>query len=194
MQQSRGFTIIEMLVSMALFTSIMTISVASLLVVIDANGKAQSQQVVANNVAFAIDLMSRELRMGERYHCSSFSSITTGPAPGSLQDDPQNCTNGNTAIAFTDVRTGERKAFSINNNVIMQKVGDTGEWQPLTGSEMTVTDLAFTVTGASASDNVQPSVTIFIAADSMTGAGNLDTDLQTTMQLQTTVVQRKLDV
>ncbi len=59
----------EMMVAVALFTIVMTVSMGALLALIDANKKAQATQSVMNNLNIALDGMVRAIRMGTEYHC-----------------------------------------------------------------------------------------------------------------------------
>ncbi|MEK7093249.1 MAG: type II secretion system protein, partial [Patescibacteria group bacterium] len=75
---SRGFTLIEMIVSVGLFAVVMIICVAALLSLVDANKKAQAIQSVMNNLNVAVDGMVRSIRMGTNYHCGTDLSVTSG--------------------------------------------------------------------------------------------------------------------
>ncbi|MEL6804355.1 MAG: type II secretion system protein, partial [Bacteroidota bacterium] len=66
----RGFSLIELLVSVSIYIVVITMAVGTLLVLIDANAKAQNMQDVMTNLTFAIDSMTREVRTGRGYYCS----------------------------------------------------------------------------------------------------------------------------
>lgn len=65
----RGFTLVEMIVSLALFSIVITISVGALLVLIGTNEQLQGEQTVMTNLSFALDSMTREIRTGTEYFC-----------------------------------------------------------------------------------------------------------------------------
>ncbi len=65
----RGFTLVEMLVAIGVFMSVMTVSVSALITVIDVNKRNQSIKTVVDNVSFALDEMSRNMRTGSDYRC-----------------------------------------------------------------------------------------------------------------------------
>ena len=71
-----GFTLIEMIVSLALFATVATVSVGALLVLVASNVQLQNEQSVMTNLSFALDSMSREIRTGTDYFCDSQSTIT----------------------------------------------------------------------------------------------------------------------
>jgi prepilin-type N-terminal cleavage/methylation domain-containing protein len=70
-QTTAGFTLIEMIVSLALFSVVVTISVGALLVLIASNRQLQDEQAVLTNLSFALDSMTREIRTGSAYVCGS---------------------------------------------------------------------------------------------------------------------------
>lgn len=74
----KGFTLIEMIVSIAIFTIVALVAVGALLKIIDANKVSQSQQTVINSMDFTLESMSRELRTGSNYYC------ITGTGGGSI--------------------------------------------------------------------------------------------------------------
>ena len=71
-----GFTLVEMIVSVAIFTIVAFVAVGALLKVIDANKKSQSLKTSINNLNFALESLSREMRVGSNYTCISVSSVT----------------------------------------------------------------------------------------------------------------------
>jgi len=60
--RERGFTLVETIVSIGIFTVVMTFSMTALMSVIDASGKAQAIKTAINNVGFAIDTISVALQ------------------------------------------------------------------------------------------------------------------------------------
>lgn len=70
-----GFTLIEMLVSLSLFTIIVTITVGTLLVLLNSNRNLASGQSLMDTLSFSLDSMTREIRTGRQYFCGSTNSI-----------------------------------------------------------------------------------------------------------------------
>lgn len=199
-KQNRGFTLIEMLVSLALFAIVVTTSVGTLLVLIDANAKAQSIQIAINNLSFALDSMTRQMRTGTDFYCGN--NIATIQSSGNLRTGRRDCTSGGEGIAFTDSRTGERIGYAIQGpnpqgTEILRKVdvpsGSSGSWLSMTGDNIVVTELGFWVSGAADSlsdgDEFPPAITIYIEAEVGDVSG-----LGSTYQVQTTVTQRQYDL
>ena len=78
-----GFTLIEIIVSLAIFSIVAVIAIGALVRVTSANRQAQAIQSGVNNVSFVLDAISREVRVAEIFSCSlsapaSPSSITSG--------------------------------------------------------------------------------------------------------------------
>ncbi|MES3030885.1 MAG: type II secretion system protein [Patescibacteria group bacterium] len=65
----KGFTLVEMIVSLAIFTIVALVAVGALLKITDANKKSQTLKTAINNLNFALESMSREMRVGEDYNC-----------------------------------------------------------------------------------------------------------------------------
>jgi prepilin-type N-terminal cleavage/methylation domain-containing protein len=76
-----GFTLIEMIVSLALFSVVITITVGALLVLINTSSQLQEKQTVLTNLSFALDSMTREIRTGTNYFCWSRDN-QNGAIPG----------------------------------------------------------------------------------------------------------------
>jgi len=66
-RSARGFTLIEMIFSLSLFISVMTVAAGSMLSIIDANRKSQATNTAVDNLNFIIDDMSRTLRTGRTW-------------------------------------------------------------------------------------------------------------------------------
>ena len=59
-----GFTLIELMVSVALFAIVVMISMTAILSVVDSTKKAQSMKSVMNNLNFALETMTRSIKTG----------------------------------------------------------------------------------------------------------------------------------
>ncbi len=185
-RRAGGFSLIEMMVSVTLFIVVMTVSVGTLLALINANQKAQSLKSVINNLNFAMESMTRTIRTGSTYRCEDALS-DTGQLPTGFAD----CPSGKVGFVMTD-DTNKRVAYRINGTQIERRIADSsgngGTWVGLTASEVVIDGMRFYVTGTTLSDPIQPTVTISIRGHVGTKA-----DTQSTFNIQTTVSQRLLD-
>lgn len=196
-QSSRGFSLIEVLVSLSLFIVVITMGIGSLLVLINANAKAQNIQSAVGNVQFALDSMAREIRTGQAYYCSNSSA--TDITGGFVQVN--DCVNQGIYLSIieggdslTSGASNNRLAYRYNSvdRTIERKIG-SGSWLSLTDPSVSIDHMHFQVIGsATKSQNgsiVQPNVTIYIAG-SIAGVSATDADFT----LQTTVTKRVLDI
>jgi len=75
---SSGFTLIEMIVSLAIFSIVAVVALGALMKIISANKKAQTLMSAMTNLNFALESMSREMRMGSNFYCDSGSGTIPG--------------------------------------------------------------------------------------------------------------------
>ena len=75
-KNQRGFTLVEMLVAIAVFMIVMTVAVGSLVSIVNANKKAQTIQTVMDNLNLAIENISKNMRIGTSYYCYDSSGWT----------------------------------------------------------------------------------------------------------------------
>jgi prepilin-type N-terminal cleavage/methylation domain-containing protein len=182
-----GFSLIEMIVAIGLFSVVMLISISSLLALASANRKAQALQSVMNNLNTAIDGMVRTLRMGSIYHCGNIGSY----------DESRNCTNGDLLVAFEafggdPASPNDQWVYWYDANTKrMYKSENSGVTQfALTAPEIQVDEARFYVVGADSSDQIQPKVVIVLRGTA--GAENVKT--RSTFSVQSTAVQRIIDI
>jgi prepilin-type N-terminal cleavage/methylation domain-containing protein len=190
--KQKGFSLVEVLVATTLFTVVVVIAVGSLLVILDANRKAQSIANTINNTFFSFETMTRLMRTGSGYHCGAGGTITS----------PQDCSTGDTQVYFTDDRGQFVHIWfdtTSGTGTIMEEIDSTNKngtafaaAYPLTTDDFSVQQLLFTVTGSlpvSGSDRNQPMTTIVLyGVTNKNGRGTSD------LKLQSTVTQRILDI
>lgn len=108
MKNSRGFTLIEMIVSLAVFAVVVTITGGALLTLIATNQRFHYEQSIMTNLSFALDSMTRELRMGYNYVCVVAGSPSAVPFGTSVHEESdggvsgvmqQDCLNGRKLVA-----------------------------------------------------------------------------------------------
>jgi type II secretory pathway pseudopilin PulG len=93
---TKAFTLIEMLVATAVFMSVMTVAVSALITIINADKQSQNIKTTTDAVTFAIDTMSRDMRVGTDYTCLKDSTPTDGPQ-GLEQSD---CAGGSRSVGY----------------------------------------------------------------------------------------------
>lgn len=169
-----GFTLVELIVALGLFTVVMMISTSALLSLADTNRKVQSMRIAFDNLNLALESMSREIRMGINYHCGWTSGAIV----------PTNCLLGVGAnsLAFRS-QSGNDMIYRLNGATIERSKNGGAIWSALTAPEITVNSLKFYVWGATSADDDQPIVLITITG---TAGKNITTDFT----VQTTVTRR----
>ncbi|OGG47942.1 hypothetical protein A3D66_01420 [Candidatus Kaiserbacteria bacterium RIFCSPHIGHO2_02_FULL_50_9] len=171
--QNRAFTLVELLVSVGIFSLVMLMAVSSLLSLVDVDRKAQSMKSVMNNLNFAMESMSREIKTGQ-----FFESVDN--------------------YTFTyDDRQGRKVTYSLPEHQILRSI-DGGFPVPLTASEVVVEnrDLGiplFSLVGENckqgSGDVQQPYVLIRIK-----GNMKFSEKIKSSFSVQTTASQRIFDL
>ena len=188
-----GFTLIEMMVAVALFAIVMLIAGATLLSLVYANRKAQALQSVMNNLNVSLDDMVRSVREGSNYRCGGESS-----AYG-------DCTQGGTLIYFTPIGSPSDDQPADDWGYVYDSGGtyycgkgrlcemEKGSvWIPITSPDVNIESMVFYVVGtkpASQGGTAQPKVIFTIK-----GQAGAQASTQTTFDIQVTAVQRLLNL
>ena len=173
----KGFTLIELMVSISIFLVVMTISMGAIFSIFDANRKSESLKVVMNNLNLAVDSMSREIKFGSNYHCGAGGNIKT----------PQDCAAGDTYISFLS-NQGLQEIYTINGTSIEKSTDGGRTFLAVTAPEIDIEHLDFYVVGSLKGDGLQPKVLIMVKGYS---GGKPDT--KTEFAIQTLVSQRAPD-
>ena len=75
--RQNGFTLLEIMIAMTLFSSATVIAVAALFGVIDFQRKSSALQRVENNLNFSVKTMTSDIAVGSVYYCGF--SVPPGP-------------------------------------------------------------------------------------------------------------------
>jgi len=216
-----GFTLIEIIVSLALFSVVITIAVGALLILIASNRQLQNEQSVLSNLSFALDSMTREIRTGSNYYCAANDSASFGTSgnrifastgPLNLTDgigaSTGDCLGGNIlnlnfhGIAFneggTSVTAGATSGriayfFDRSNGTLLRRLSGQPP-ESIVSDGIYIQDANFFVTGSDRTDDVQPKVTIVLRAYNSRADAEADTAGNRAYVIQTTVTQRALDI
>lgn len=206
-ESKRGFTLIEIIVSIGIFSAVMLIGIGALLSVNDANKKARAMRVVMDNINFAVEDMARKIRIGGEYLCTTDENEinlnvskdcagsggdklvfkfqkSRNQAPGKVMYYLQTDGKRQWIESQTISRTGERFVIKPMNSPI-----GPGEATPAfitSPEEILIEKLRFYVVGANDSRK-QPRITIVVS-----GKVNIESEkLSTDFHIQTTVSQRR---
>lgn len=146
-----GFTLIELLVSTSIFVMIMLSAMGSLFVLLNAAKNSRALRFSIDNVNFAMESMSRSIRMGTNYLCQSEGYV---PLVGNLEET-SNCPDGGKVIAFipqgvTDSRIGYiwKTRDSDHDTHTVERCTADGGCVEIVSSNVDVEKLNFFVNGA----------------------------------------------
>jgi prepilin-type N-terminal cleavage/methylation domain-containing protein len=176
----RGFTLVELMVSLTVFSIVMLISTGVLLVMIDVNAKGQALYSSYSNLSFALDSMTREIRTGRNYYCAD----DEGDWPE--EDEKKDCEDG-ILIVFDRGWDGERVGYRLKDDRIEQRIG-IGKWFPITAAEVAILKLDLNVASTNDSDEQQPYVDVDVEGEIYNGLAD-----PTDFEISTRVIQRVLD-
>lgn len=183
-----GFTIIEAVVSVAIFSTVMVVGAGALMSIMGANRKAQTTKSAVDNLNFAIDSMTRALRTGLEYRCDDNQAekdcgITTPPGSSiSFQETPSR--PGDRILYFLEpISDGGTTCPAVRGVIKRLKGGIT---ESITSEEVHIASLKFYVYGANKSPDLQQP-RVVIAATGF--AGNNPKEC-TTFNIHTSVTQR----
>jgi len=203
-KKNTGFTLVEMLVAIAVFMTVMTAVIGAMLSVIDANRKSQAIKSVIDNLNFAIETISRDMRVAQNYSCS-----TDDPMPMNPDFSSGDCPSGGEAVQYQKSDTEyvqyrfEANPASGEGNLQRRICTPTPNdcpntvdaWQSITAptSTLQIDKMTFYVLGTGTKNNAygdknQPRVVI--TAEGM--AGTKET-VRTDFTLQTSISQRPLE-
>ena len=193
MKSYKGFTLIEVMVSVSIFAMVMLIATGSVFSIVEANKKTHTLKSVMTNLNFALESMAREIRVGFRYACGSSVALSA----------TANCSNGDTTFRFkanhdvdadgnydaADNNDQVEYSISADNRIMKRVYGNNSSFLAITASEIHITALKFYVTGAGTSEfpGKQPKVVITIQ-----GYAGSDTT-QSAFNIETTLSQRAID-
>ena len=169
-----GFTLIEMLVSIALFSIVIVVVMGSILTIVDVNRKSQSLTVVMNDLNFVLESVTRTIKTGD--------SLTANNSGDEVQVTNQ---DGNIVIYRFEDGAIKRKFDDITT------AGDDGdEFIDLTSDQIVITDAAFILFNADGTESGSKQPRLLITVEGQVDVSN---DISSVFKIQTTVSQRNLD-
>lgn len=136
----RGYTLIELIVSVALFSVVMLIAGAAFLSLINLDRQARATNDVVTNLSYVVESMERSIRTGTDY------TATTGGTSFSFKDGEgrdvtysrqvrggkgyvQQCIEGTVCAPLTDPRVDIRTLAFYSRGTLPKSAGD--EMQPM---------------------------------------------------------------
>lgn len=180
-----GFTLVEMIVSIGLFTIVLFIATNAFLTVVAVDRKSRAIRIGVDNMNLALEDMQRRIKTGSNYFCGESVPVVTFDCGGA------------TTFSFLeqDGQTRTIYAYDATSKAIYRaSYGPSfiGETIRVTAPEISVTGATFIVRGSYAGimgdggDSAQPHVTIAIK-------GSIAGQTPTVFNVQSTITQRNYD-
>lgn len=217
----KGFTLVEMMVSISLFMLVSIVAIGALLRIVDANKKAQSLKTTMNNINFIMESLSREMRVGTTYLCTAGDVTIPTTLSTSYTHDAENidpsCAGSGIAgawkVAFNSSKTDGASppgchyiiAYYFHDNTLekaeQSACGQALTWYPLlTGTTASVststinfdTAVVRVVTETDPTNPSDPAIQPFAQFHFVGSAGAKEKN-RSYFDLQTTVSQRISD-
>ncbi len=197
-KHNKGFTLLELMVSIGLFLVIVTIGIQAMLNTGNNYHKTQDLRSSMDGMSFVMEEMARNIRLGSHYHCKAFT--------GSMEL-PQDCstlTENSLSLAFENVDglPYDAEGPNLEDQFIYRfsEVSGKGKIEKSVDGGDTFLDITpidvdidlsksgFSVFGSETPDDfIQPSVLIRISGTVLTKTNS------TNFSIQTTVSQRAIE-
>lgn len=184
-----GFTLVEMLIAVGLFSVIASISIGALLIIFDANRRSESSKTVVDNLNLSLENMVRTVRFGNSYHCGESGTLSNpadcsdGGETFAVQFDTDNDGDLETVVykkCGSSIKRSENGVFNCN---------DTTNMKNITSGDTVIERLKFYVLGSDTTDFKQPYVVAHISGY----VGTSPTE-QSKFSIQTLMSQRIIDL
>jgi len=175
----KGFTLIEMMVSVSIFAIVLVVALGSILTILDSNRKARTLTEVMNNLNFSLETITRSVKTGvePRIIGSTLEVVAIILAEDGFQRQ---------TISYRKNNTDSGRGFierSVNN----------GLWHPITSDLVHIESFIVTLHGVSAAGNIddfsQPRTQVTIS-----GEVEVSETISSAFTVQTTISQRKLNL
>lgn len=171
----RGFTLLEMIVSLGLFTIVLFAASSAFLSMVNADKKSRATRIALDNLTLTLEDMSRRIKTGLAYDCGAVGGAT-------------DCLGGDSQLNFID-QNGTATTYKItSDNKGIERTTGASPALRMTAPEITINNLRFIVNGTTPGDAVQPYVTIFTKGTTQVGQTSSE------FNIETTVTQRAYDL
>ena len=185
--KKKGFTLIEIMVSISIFAIIMVSGVGALLTITRSYNVSREISSVSTSIHFALDSLVRDIRIGDSYFAGSFSA-STFPDQYRYNDGISSVIN----LMGTNQRGHLRYTLDTTADPILRRYQNIAGLEPTDYSMLSdfegieITNALFRVVGSDPSDNIQPSVFIYLRGTNIDDGSDF--------VVQTFVSQRNLDI
>lgn len=197
-KNSKGFTLVEMIVSLGLFTIVLFIATSAFLSVVNADRKSRATRIATDNLNLALEDMMRKIKTGYAYGCDAGGDCASGTVFSFTDQIGVNFIYkrgvGSGAIVSGTAFSGCGSAYyTSTQGCLLREEGGTTVPMIATSPEIDITSLKFAVSGSAVFPNrSQPVVVVTI--DGAIGANLPNTAGRSAFSIQTVVTQRPYDM
>jgi prepilin-type N-terminal cleavage/methylation domain-containing protein len=198
-RQKKGFTLVEMIVSIGLFTIVLFIASSAFLAVLNADRKSRATRTAIDNLNLSLEDMSRRIKTGTTYNCGGGLGTADCTEPDlkeafAVYDQNNERVIYKRGVGPNAVTTGAgaggcgNAGFTGTQGCLIRDKG--GVALAVTGKDIDIQVLRFMVNGTASFsvDTTQPYVVILVGG--VTTAGKITSKFN----LQTMVTQRMYDL
>lgn len=199
-KNTKGFTLVELLVSTAIFILVVTLSTGALFSAQALNVRLQQTQTVLDSVNLAVEIMVRDIRYGTNFYCDTVvqnvqgkkdCTYSAGVGGSVLILTPPVGLSG-TTDAFLD-----RIAYFVSNGALYKNEYPYGASPRLniqiTPTDVTLNPITFYVRGSNnpvSSDYNQPVITLLVSGVTIPVKSTID---PVSFNVQTSISSRTID-
>jgi len=181
--KNRGYTLIEIMVGITLFTIILSAPIGFFVSSLKAQQKVLFSQQLLDNISYSMEYVSRALRMAKK----DVSGTCITPKMN------YEVTRSGAGIKFLNYHSACQEFFWDNSSTprrLMEVKG--GNTLPLTSDDLDVVTFRIGPTDSwDQSDDEQPKVTLYLEVK---GIKSKRIEVQPQIKIETTISQRNLDV
>lgn len=183
-KKDEGFTLVELMVALTLFTFITLAMVSSLYAINNSYRKVVAMRGVLDNLNFAVESMSRTIRTSSDITCDG--ELATSGA--------RNCLFPNNPKSRISMKSTLGREYDVEYRLntstkqIEKRIDEGsgyGDWIAITSPEISVEKLSFFVHNSNTSDEAQPYVIMLVS-----GVATAYTGETTEFALHTLISQR----
>ena len=204
---TRGFTLVELMVTMAIFITVITIATGALFSAQAVNVRLEQTQVILDEINLATEVMVRDIRYGTAFYCDT---VVQTPAP--LIRKSCAYPIGGSVLSFRPAmklagsmnQINDRVVYYMSDGILYRTEypsGGSATTQQLTSSNIDINTLTYFVSGAnsvsgtndfnSQSDINQPLTTVILSG---TTVPRKSTTPAVPFSIQTSASSREIDI
>lgn len=196
-KKTSGFTLVEMMVALGIFTIALFLATSAFLSVVNADRKSRATRIATDNLNLMLEDMSRKLKTGYDYNCGGGTGTSDCASQSTLALTDQTGLAriiykrgvGNGVITPGSAASGCGTGYSATQGCVLRSDDGGTSFMLSTSPEIDITTLQFTVLGSAPwTDTTQPTVTVVAA-----GSLGSQTSTKVAFRMQTTVTQRAYD-